>query len=395
MIKSKKYFAYGLGILLFVITSLLFPRLILNKIVFALLFFFIVIDFKTFKGITFAPILLSLMFFLGYFNSFFNFVDSRLSLQLFLSTSILFLIYPIIRYNINFDSICKISGLIVFGYTIITFFIVNKIFEIPYYNDYISIFKKISSGSYGYRSFQNFQIYIIRIAAAPFLYISLVLFFISYLNKRKIVNLVFTFLIVLCIILSASRGLIFSSIVALLVIVFFYLHGKKRYVFFITTTLTFLIGIYCISQYTDIFSQYERSNHVKINHITSYFYQLEFKDFLLGNGLGAFFYSSGRSKFIAASEVSPLDILRYFGIILTFFIYYKIILPVNSISFSKLNLLYLILFLIYLFNSFTNPTMFNSFGMLVILWYWYKILSNDEQIKKIPQHENLLYNNSL
>ena len=28
----------------------------------------------------------------------------------------------------------------------------------------------------------------------------------------------------------------------------------------------------------------------------------------------------------------------------------------------------------------TNPTMFNSYGLLVVLWYWYKILKEEENL---------------
>ena len=85
----------------------------------------------------------------------------------------------------------------------------------------------------------------------------------------------------------------------------------------------------------------------------------------------------GSQSMKAHTEITPLDMVRYLGFVLSITLYLVIIFPVRKLKFyfgdKKL---YIILFLIYVINSFTNPTMFNSYGLLVVLWYWYKILGN-------------------
>jgi hypothetical protein len=55
-------------------------------------------------------------------------------------------------------------------------------------------------------------------------------------------------------------------------------------------------------------------------------------------------------------------------------LYYFILVPVRRIgSYTGGNFLDVVIFLIYLLLSFTNPILFNSMGMLVILWYWSRV----------------------
>jgi hypothetical protein len=71
--------------------------------------------------------------------------------------------------------------------------------------------------------------------------------------------------------------------------------------------------------------------------------------------------------------------IRYLGVVLAFIMYFVIIFPTKRINaYFGNNILYVIVFLIYLLNSMTNPTMFNSYGLLVVIWYWYKILKKKE-----------------
>lgn len=137
--------------LIFFISTLIFPTLIINKLIFILIIGISILNIKTERVITIAPIIIFFIFLFGYINSFSNNVDKDLSLQFFLSVTVLFLIYPIKKYYIDLDRIIKISGLLMSVYTL-----VFALMIVIYKNDsLLNIFSTYNSGGYGMRDFSN------------------------------------------------------------------------------------------------------------------------------------------------------------------------------------------------------------------------------------------------
>ena len=126
-------------IFIFFIFTLLFPAILFNKVLF-LIIVVVYLNRKYYKIQTYSPFIIFSIFLFGYINSFFNHVDRELSLQFFLSILVLFLIYPILHYNINIDKIIKVSGLLMILYTAISFFIVVILIDFPYSNLYYDFF---------------------------------------------------------------------------------------------------------------------------------------------------------------------------------------------------------------------------------------------------------------
>ena len=142
-----------------------------------------------------------------------------------------------------------------------------------------------------------------------------------------------------------------------------------------------LIFIAYLIDNTSVFSSGDSSNFVKIGHFESFLENINFTNFLFGEGLASIYFSKGRGAMLAQTEITPVDMLRYFGFILAPLLYFVIFFPVKKLaSYLGSNSLYAVLFLIYVLNSFTNPTMFNSYGLLVVLWYWSKILNQSNLI---------------
>jgi hypothetical protein len=78
---------------------------------------------------------------------------------------------------------------------------------------------------------------------------------------------------------------------------------------------------------------------------------------------------------MAHTEITPLDMARYFGVVLATLLYFTIVFPTLRLKrYGGRNRIWLIAFLLYLVLSATNPVMFNSYGMLVVLWYWSKLI---------------------
>jgi hypothetical protein len=376
---------YNLLFLLFFVFSLLFPALIINKLIFLIIVGIIIYNFKTLRLGTIAPFIVFFVFLFGFVFSFFNVVDRDLSVQFFLSVLVLFLIYPISKYKIDIDRIAKVSGLIMALYTGFSFLMIVVFIGLPFSNMYLTIFNDYSSGSNGLREFAEEGTISFHIGTVPFMYLSFILYVISFVEKKKLSSLIAIIILFVTIFISASRGLILSCIGAIGCIVFFKSKFSTKIVFLAICIPLIMISISYLLTNTNVFSSNEESNSVKIGHMESFFDNINFINFFIGDGLASYYYSKGAQSMKAHTEITPLDMLRYFGFILTPILYTVIIFPVKRInSYLGENFLYVVLFFIYVVNSFTNPTMFNSYGLLIVLWYWYKILDNSNGKNEVP-----------
>lgn len=379
----KKTKIVPLLLLLFTFTSLLFPVMILNKIFFGIIALIMLLNIKDYKFETESPIIIFGIFLFGFINSFFNDVDLAMSQQFFLSAFILFYIYPIIAYKINFDKIAKISGFLLALYTGISYLILEGTITGPFSSGFELFFADTNIGSWGYKAYITDQDYYIRFGGTPFLYLSFILYVLSFLEKKSWISFIAILSIGTAIVFSGQRGVIISSLVALLYVIFKrFNYAGKLYFLVITIPILLLVINFFLTE-TTVFSSQDESNNIKARHIESFFENLNFANSMIGNGLGANFYSKGSSKVVSITEITPMDMVRYFGFIFALFLYYFMLVPTFKINKYKGKELYIVLFLIYVINSMSNPTMFNSFGLLLILWYWDKILSNQKEKKSL------------
>ena len=181
----------------------------------------------------------------------------------------------------------------------------------------------------------------------------------------------------LAILLSASRGIVAVSAIFLVITISTSVPKKWR-VFVATLLIAGAIGavIEGVSD-TKLFSANEESNAGKIGHVISFVDDLTAASFVFGRGLAHYYYSIGSGSMKAHTEITPVDMLRYFGFLFTLLLYFSIVFPSKFFaSYRGEQRIYVFIFISYLALSFTNPIMFNSMGMLVILWYWAKIGGN-------------------
>jgi hypothetical protein len=370
-------------ILFFCVFTLIFPVLVLNKVFFVLILILILINISKFRIKTLSPLYILLIFSYGFLLSLFNNVDKELSLQFYLTSLVLLLIYPIIYYKINFDIIVKMSGLILALYSLFSYVIIVVFDNLTFSNQYYLFFKMYSSGNNSLRIFTDEGLISFHVGTLPFLYLSLFLYIESYLFKKSI----FIFLIIslhfYIIFLSGSRGTFFTSIIALLFLIFYSSKSYIKFLLLVVIVPFILYLVKLIADLTNIFSTEEGSNNVKLGHLQSFLDNINFIKLMFGDGgLGSYYFSKGTNSYLAHTEITPIDMIRYLGLILTLLLYKVIFFPINSYkSYFGNNIIYFIVFLIYVINSFTNPTMFNSYGLLVVLWYWYKILMDKKEIK--------------
>jgi hypothetical protein len=387
---SHKY-AKKVNILItcFFLLTLLFPALVVNKLFFLAIMLMIGLNLSLYRLNTYSPFIIFFVFLFGFIHSFFFDVDFSLSLQFFFAQLVLFLIYPVIKYEIDIDRIARVSGIVMASYTIISFLIITVFISLPFaafYNNVI--FEQFSAGSNGIRDFVEGGTISFHIGTLPFLYLSLVLYVVYFIEKKKASSLLAIILLFSVIFMSASRGTLLISVLGIMFIIFYKANLKAKFALFsVIVPLLIIVASYLLTS-TTIFDSEEQSNNVKIGHFESFIENIDAYNFFFGSGLGSYYYSKGSQAMKAHTEITPLDMLRYLGFILTPILYFFIFFPTKRIKPYLNNQLYFVLFTVYVVNSFTNPTMFNSYGLLIVIWYWSKVLKGNDSV---PQKRIALY----
>ena len=366
---------------IFVLSSLLIPVAPINKIIFILIFVFYGIQFlntRKIKFITASPIIILIIFIYGYFKSLFEDSSSDLALQFMLFTSILLLIYPIIKNKINFEKIIKVSGIVFTLATIYIYIFILKDIKLPVVDSLENILYTYGSVAMGYRGFFGKDNLFIHLGSVPFLYLPICIFFKEFIERKEIKKLLLLSLMLLAVHLSSSRALMLGTILTM-VLLFIYKSNNRTKIMkmLILGSLLYISFIY-ILLHSNIFDLNEQSNKVKIGDAISFFETLTLSTLFWGKGLATYFFASGRDSMAAHTENSLFDTIRYLGLILTFVTYSNILFPKINFKFPRKNIEDLIIIFIYLIMSMTNPILFNSLGGILILWYWSKILCRDE-----------------
>jgi hypothetical protein len=236
------------------------------------------------------------------------------------------------------------------------------------------IFLKLNSGYLGFRQFGSIKLMMIHFRTSPVLIIAAIHYFIESvekLNKRNISNILYFFIIISAIILSASRSLIIFTFIGLIFTMI--IRIKKNGFYKISLVLSIIIiGILYsnVIKESNIFSKDEVSNSIKLNHINSYLSLITEKPLrlIIGFGTGSSYFSTGFGDYTWQTEILILDMFRYFGIPIAIFTIFIFLFP---IKYKIYNSLLFIPFILYFINAFlTNPLIFNSTGMLIIALYW-------------------------
>lgn len=175
-----------------------------------------------------------------------------------------------------------------------------------------TLFLAFDSGFLGERDFNGIKFTMVHFRTAPILIIPFSYYFIKVCDGEKIIsNFILSIVFFLAIYFTASRGIMVFSFLSLI-----------------------------------------RSDPLIL---------------LIGQGTGSQYYSTGFERYTFQTELTFLDMIRYWGVFGTLIFLSSIILP-NT---YRLRLCYAIPFIMYFFNATTNPLYFNSTGMLIVVLYWY------------------------
>lgn len=331
-----------------------YPLKIYNDIVFVCLLFLMI----PFLGISSAMLqnnLSDVPFALGFIKSFIMIVlliiivDLDIEMQRYL-----------IRYSI------MIPLIIIPVYVFIT---INPASIVPIYN-YLGA-KDVAK--FSRRNFYGYELIMLYYRTSPLLVFPLAYYVNNFLkDKRRLLNLLLMSMFFFTLILSGTRANILTAVVVVACLLFIHLLKKRNklplYGMLIIVTTAIAMFVSTLS-----FKQADESSQVKAGHFDSYIKLFEQSPQYLvwGAGLGSKFYSSGNKAFVSQTELTYIDLVRWFGFPLTFILLFLLAYPIIYLSMNRQinteNRYLLVAYIAYLFIAGTNPLLVSSTGMLAII----------------------------
>lgn len=363
---------------LFFYATLLFPAAPVNKILFLVLAIWLLSDLIFTQRLKTVPTLapLRLLTILGYglTLSFLTWSDHAIAIQYFSSALILFLFYFIHKYRVQLDGIVVTSSLLIIVATVLFWMSISWP-GMPFASIVYNFFDAYNfSAAVEREFFEHSSTFTLQLGTSPFLFIGLCVVWLRYWSpKRRGLDLLLSVLFFAFILLSGLRGLVIISSIFLIVVTLHHQRWPVRLILISILMATALAVLPMLSA-SMVFNTQEVSNAGKIGHLYSFFDNLTATSSIFGRGLGNYYYSSGAGGFKAYTELSPIDLMRYVGIPMAFAYFISIIFPSKSIILYRGHIFsYILAIGLYLLLSITNPVLINSYGMLVVLWYWSKL----------------------
>lgn len=198
-------------------------------------------------------------------------------------------------------------------------------------------------------------------------------------NRKR--NFIIFIIFTLALFFSGTRANILSVLfIAISFIIMRFRVGKAGLVIsyalmFVFCILSFFVLMIFLSEKT------ESSNAVKFGHLSSYIdlFNNNVDILLFGQGIGSLFYSSGFREFVAQTEWSYIEIIRYVGLLGGIFIIGVFVYPLYLLYKDRKDINYSLAFGIgysfYLGIAGTNPLLTSSTGMLALLIAYSYVLS--------------------
>lgn len=305
--------------------------------------------------------------------------------------SFLFILITFVLIQINIHKIFKImfwggTTLAILTCLIFIIYLLNEeLFSLVYSQTYDMGMVIISR-----REYYGIPLQGVYMKAGPLIIFSTI--YSMYFYKENILKYFFIAINLFALFVAGSRTPML--IAALLLIIFFFdkkVFGKK-------SSYIFLIIMFCSLSMLILILASEKQEHSVIDKSLNLYSYIDNifhgSNSIFGAGLGSVFWANGKAKYISNSELTYLDLLRDYGIILgtllIFVVYYPIIicLKSNIIRDIKYNR-FIIGYLLYMILAGTNPLLISSTRMFV----WAVGLSIVNYIKKKEKYDKRLYCN--
>lgn len=326
---------------------------------------------------TWSPLLILCVFLYGLILSLLGDADLGLARQLVFSVSLLLLIYPILWYDVNLDRAIKVAGIALALVTFVFLGVLVLAPSSPAAAALLPLFKTYSLTGAGLREFLGTPLFMFHLGSSPFLLLPFALFAADVRDRRDLRSLAALVLIGAAILASTSRGLFLVSAVAVALVALEHASTPRRVAWALAATPIVAVVFAVLVARTAVFSTADFSNAVKMGHAASFVDNLDFTAAIFGEGLASFYFSAGRAAQVAQTEITLLDMLRYVGFILTPLVFAALAFPSWRLwryTHDGSRVIAVSIFVLYLMLSLTNPVLFNSFGLSVVVWYWWRLL---------------------
>lgn len=284
---------------------------------------------------------------------------------------LILLLFPIIKhYKIDFKKI-TISIIKLMAYFIALMAILDLLRIVDLMSNNIAMwFYMTSNAMIGKGSHLPIH-YMIFMKTSPLIFIALA----DSIKRRKRISSLF---MCFAIILSGTRANIFI-LVGFLVVYFCFIQKNKKLRYFAAVAVL-LIGVALIidrrviNAVVDIFVRKADSDATRDGHLRGImeFWKSNPLKFIIGSGFSSSFYSYGVNDYAVGIELSYWNLLRQVGFISFIFMMVMFIYPIIKLCNNKANILYIIAYIAYLIIAYTNPFLYSSTGMLLLLFMYCK-----------------------
>lgn len=370
--KFKKFF------FAFVATSISFPIVFINKILFALCIATACgyrIDKKN-EAYTRTLATLCIVMLYGTILAIFCGVEVSNIIKPIFSILILLLIIPIRKLDIHVDNILYISVNALLFLSII-YVICAYTSADPAANYFIILLNEYAGNDIVVRNYIDGEslVTITPLGGAPVLFVGYCIAVQRLIKEWKpfTIALIAAYLVVL--LLNGSRGIIACVLVYS---IFCFRNKLKKNIIYCAALALLMIFLALKILGTNLVSTEEESNLYKINLLASYFEQLDVLKFFFGSGIGNPFYNLQKNEFQSHSENNFLDMCRWVGVPLAILFYSKLICPTGTNCLrGAIDLDVFVCYLLICILSLSNPVLLNSNGYIITLWYWSKYRRND------------------
>jgi len=225
----------------------------------------------------------------------------------------------------------------------------------------------------GTRTYASLSYTYVYFHTAPLLVISLAYFTYQSMTsqpKTRYFNIALLSVNLVAMLCSGTRNDMIFGLLTPLAVFLWYSRGNHRR----TLLVALLMGAAVVCTYGGdvlhaMFDPENESNAIKLTHLKDYYMLFsDPKTLFFGQGLGAYFYSSAFGTETSITELTYLEFMRNFGLIIAIVYYCLLLYPITKMrdpAFTNIHYL-IVAYTSYLIICVSNPLLVSSSGMLVL-----------------------------
>lgn len=245
----------------------------------------------------------------------------------------------------------------------------------------------------GFRSYGGYDYVTVDFYASPMFVISVAYFTYLFLTKEGLakmgIGIVLLFNMVAMFVVG-NRGSILLSVIVPFATWFAYSKKKPLVIGILSIFMIVVVSLFK-GAFIDALSSQESSNALKLSFFGDYAVVFDsLKNLLIGQGLGAKFFVSGRGGYFSIVELTYIELIRNYGLLFSVFYFVLLAIPFIMYKAYRHQWYLLIAYASYLLMSAGNPLIFSSTGMLVLSIVLCKAFKFVPLENKIPNSKQLL-----